>query len=161
MTAPAPAFAAAAQSLDTSGSRQARHALTAVARTSVGRRRLIAACARDYLSQVDRDRLPRGYDRPIADDRRNRADAFRMRRGNTLARLLGLAVRPDDADLPDTARAVLAELEKPVVRLAEVAAATGQPAVVAFLHILAPAVQSPSRRLVAAGYVRRSAGSAS
>ncbi|MFJ9799895.1 hypothetical protein [Streptomyces sp. NPDC101145] len=120
----------------TYGNRKVRHALTAFARTSSARRRLIAVCAADYLSQVDRERLPRGYDQPIADDRRNRADAYRMRRGDTLARLLGLAVRPDDADLPDVARAVLAAAEAPVRRLTALAATTGQPLFVAISHLI-------------------------
>jgi hypothetical protein len=116
--------------------RKTRHALTALTRTSPGRRRLIAACAAEYLSQVDRERLPRGYDQPIADDRANRADAYRMRRGDTLARLLGLSVRPDDASLPDVARAVLAAVDTPVRDLTTQATATGQPVLVAIAHLI-------------------------
>lgn len=120
----------------TAQERQARHALTALARTTPGRRRLIATCAEDYLSQVERRRLPVGHDRPIADDRANRADAYRMRRGDVLARLLGLAVHCSDGNLPGAARAVLAAVNTPVDRLVRDAKATGAPGLVALLHCL-------------------------
>lgn len=117
--------------------RQVRHALAALSRASVGRQRLVRRAASDYLSQIDRVKLPLGCDRPIWDDDRNRSDAFRMRRGDLLAKLLGIACRPSDRHLPGTARAVLAELDAPVRQLTEKARATGQPHLVAVLHLLA------------------------
>lgn len=117
--------------------RQVRHALTALSRASIGRQRLIRHAATAYLSQIDRAKLPLGYDRPIYDDDSNRSDAFRMRHGDLLAKLLGIACRPSDRHLPATARAVLAELDAPVRQLTETARATGQPHVVAALHLLA------------------------
>ena len=116
--------------------RQISHALTALARTTPGRRRVIQAAAEKYLAQVERRWLPVGYTHPIDDDRLNRVDAFRMRRGDTLARMLGLACRPDDEHLPDTARAVLAAINAPVDRLMAAATASGFPAAVALVHIL-------------------------
>ncbi|MEV0917866.1 hypothetical protein AB0I93_26860 [Streptomyces sp. NPDC049967] len=114
---------------------QARHARAALATTAPGRRRVIQAAAEEYLSQIERRRLPVGYDRPIGDDRQNRADAYQMRRGETFARMLGIACRPSDTDLPNTARAVLAELTAPVAELTARAVATGQPAAIALLHL--------------------------
>lgn len=119
----------------TAQAQQISHALNALARTTPGRRRVIQACAEAYLSQVDRRRLPAAYRYPILDDRLNRADAFRMRRGDTLARMLGLAVRPDDPYLPDTARAVLAAIDAPVDRLTAAATASGQPHLIAVLWL--------------------------
>ncbi|MGW4256908.1 hypothetical protein [Streptomyces californicus] len=116
--------------------RQTSHALTMLAATTPGRRRVIQAAAEEYLSQIDRDRLPLGYDVPITDDHYNRVDAYRMRGGRTFARMLGIACQPSDPQLPDTARAVLAAITAPVDRLTERAATTGQPAAVALLHIL-------------------------
>jgi hypothetical protein len=115
--------------------RQIRHALTALASITPGRRRVIQAAAEDYLAQVDRRRLPVGYQAPIVDDRNNRADAFRMRRGDAFARMLGLAVRPADEHLPNTARAVLAAINEPVDRLTDAAHCTDNPAAVAITYI--------------------------
>ncbi|MFF4369652.1 hypothetical protein [Streptomyces sp. NPDC001594] len=118
--------------------RQLDHALTAIARTTPGRRRYIADAAGEYLSQVDGHTLPLGYDVPFPADlaHANRSDAFRMRRGCTVAAMLGLAVRPSDPYLPDTARAIIDAVNAPVDRLTETAHTTGAPAVVALLHIL-------------------------
>lgn len=116
--------------------RQIRHALTALTHTTPARRHTIAAAAADYLSQIDHHRLPVGYRAPITDERTNRIDAYRMRRGHQFARMLGLGVRPDDAHLPATARAVLDQLDAPVIRLTAAAETTGAPGVVALLHIL-------------------------
>ncbi|MEU7597306.1 hypothetical protein AB0B79_30380 [Streptomyces sp. NPDC039022] len=122
---------------DTAQTRQTRHALTALTRTSRGRRHLIRACAEDYLAQVDRRRLPMGCNLPIRSDRANRADAFQMRRGDLLAKLLGLAVRPDDEHLPDTARVVIAAYVEPVTALAEAARLSGDPIGVAVAYVVA------------------------
>lgn len=116
--------------------RQTRHALAMLATTTPGRRRVIQAAAEEYLSQIDRRRLPMGYDVPITLDHSNRADAYRMRRGDVFARMLGISCQPSDADLPDTARAVLAAINTTVTQLSAHAEVTGQPAAVAFLHIL-------------------------
>ncbi|MFE7105611.1 hypothetical protein ACFU98_10700 [Streptomyces sp. NPDC057575] len=121
--------------MSTADQRQAQHALAALAHTSPGRRRLIAACAEEYLSQVDRRRLPLGWGQPITDDHFNRADAYEMRRGNVFARMLGISCRPSDPQLPDTARAVLAAIDAPVRKLTATAVATGQPRLVAALYI--------------------------
>ncbi|MFD4257742.1 hypothetical protein ACFWR9_08920 [Streptomyces sp. NPDC058534] len=115
--------------------RQTRHALTALAHTTPHRRRVIQSAAEDYLSQIDRRRLPIGWNVPIADDRYNRVDAYRLRRGDTFARMLGISCTASDDRLPDTARAVLAVLDAPVARLVARAEATGQPAAVALLHM--------------------------
>lgn len=121
--------------------RQIRHALTALTRTTPGRRRVIQAAAEEYLSQIDRRILPMGYDWHFpanpAGDRRNRGDAFRMRRGNTFARMLGIACQPTDPHLPLTARVILAEIDAPVRRLTAAATASGQPLLVATLHLIA------------------------
>ena len=114
--------------------RQTRHALTALARTTPGRRRIIQRAAKDYLSQVERRRLPLGCNTPLTNDHGNRADAFRMRRGDLFARMLGLAVHPVDQHLPGTARAVLAALDAPVQQLTSAAAVSGQPLLVAMAH---------------------------
>jgi hypothetical protein len=118
--------------------RQIAHALAALARTTPGRRRFIQAAAEEYLSQVDRRVLPRGYDMPIATEAGNRADAYRMRRGWTVAQMLGIACRPSDRHLPATARAVLAAIDAPVQQLTAAATATGQPLLVAVLHVALP-----------------------
>lgn len=115
--------------------RQTTHALTALARTTPSRRRAIAAAATTYLSQVDRHRLPVGYAHPIGDDHANRADAYRMRGGAIMARLLGISCHPTDRHLPDTARAVLAAVDAPVQQLMERATTTGQPLLVAIAHV--------------------------
>ncbi|MFI7315165.1 hypothetical protein [Streptomyces hygroscopicus] len=114
--------------------RQIRHALTALAHTTPGRRRVIQAAAEDYLAQIDRRRLPVGYNRAILSDHDNRADAYRMRRGQTFARMLGLAVHPADEHLPDTARAALEAIDAPVRQLTAAATASGQPLLVAVAH---------------------------
>jgi hypothetical protein len=100
-----------------------------------GRRRVVQAAAEEYLSQVDRHRLPVGYDLPISDDHRNRADAYRMRQGNTFTRMLGIGCQPSDAQLPNTARAVLAEIDAPVDRLVQAATESGRPELVALLWV--------------------------
>ncbi|MFE2019864.1 hypothetical protein ACFW9O_17695 [Streptomyces sp. NPDC059499] len=117
--------------------RQTSHALAMLATTATGRRHVIRAAADEYLSQVDRHRLPVGYSQPIVDDRSNRGDAYEMRRGDVFARMLGIACQPSDAQLPDTARAVLAAIDAPVTALITRAETTGQPLIVALLHILA------------------------
>jgi len=126
--------------------RQIRHALTALAATTPSRRGFIARAAADYLSQVDRRRLPVGYREPIFDDRSNRADAYRMRGGDTLARMLGLAVRPSDEHLPATARAVLAATNANVDRLTEAAHRTGAPGAVATLYVLTGTIPTGAAR---------------
>lgn len=123
--------------------RQTRHALTALTALTPGRRHVLQAAAEEYLSQVDRRRLPLGYDLPITLDHSNRADAYRMRRGETFARMLGIACQPSDADLPNTARAVLAAINGPVDQLAARAITTGQPTAVALLHILGATDSDP------------------
>jgi hypothetical protein len=115
--------------------RQTRHALTALTHTTPGRRRIIQAAADNYLSQIDRRRLPVGYNQPIIDDRANHADAYRMRQGDTFARMLGIACHPADEHLPDTARAVLATIDAPVRELTAAAYASGQPVLVAVLWL--------------------------
>ncbi|MFE2930638.1 hypothetical protein [Streptomyces sp. NPDC059278] len=119
----------------TSDQRQTQHALTALAHTTPGRRRLIATCAEEYLAQVDHKRLPVGYQRAILNDRSNRADAYRMRRGEQLAQMLGISCRPSDPQLPDTARAVIGAVDTPVRKLTATAVATGQPHLIAALYI--------------------------
>ncbi|MEU7156034.1 hypothetical protein AB0A98_06255 [Streptomyces chrestomyceticus] len=121
----------------TDQTRQTRHALTVLAHTSTGRQRLIRACAEDYLSQVDRQCLPIGCNLPIRSNRANRADAFRYRRGDLLARLLGLAVRPDDEHLPDTARAVIAAYDEPVTALTDAAHLNGDPVGITVAYVIA------------------------
>ncbi|MGW7247726.1 hypothetical protein [Streptomyces decoyicus] len=121
--------------------RQTRHALTALARTTPGRRRVIQTAAENYLAQVDRRTLPIGWAIPITNDRFNRVDAFRMRRGDVLARLLGLAVQPADEHLPHTARAVLAAINATVDQLTQAAHRTGNPAAVAIGHVLTGATR--------------------
>jgi hypothetical protein len=118
--------------------RQLDHALTALAVASPGRRRYIAAAAQEYLDQIDGRRLPMGYDRPfhVSAAARNRADAFRMRRGSTVAAMLGLAVQPSDEHFPTTLRAIITAVDAPVTTLVEAARTTGAPAAVALLHIL-------------------------
>ncbi|MFH8752962.1 hypothetical protein ACH4GK_17795 [Streptomyces rimosus] len=127
----------AEQRTDASQSRQMRHALTALAKVSPGQRRRIREAAEEYLSQVEYRRLPAGYKRPLIDERVNRADAFKLRRGNLLARLLGISCRPDDEDLPDTARAVIAACEAPVTALTEAAQSSGDPVGVAVAYVVA------------------------
>lgn len=116
-------------------SRQTRHALTALARTTPGRRNLIAARAAKYVAQIDRRILPLGHDAPIGNDRLNRIDAYRMRGGDQVARMLGIACRPEDTSLPNTARAVLDAVDATPRRLAALAHATGHPHLVAALHV--------------------------
>ncbi|WP_406004405.1 hypothetical protein [Streptomyces sp. NBC_00987] len=124
--------------------RQAQHALKMLATVTPGRRRVIEAAATEYLSQIDRRRLPLGWNQPITDDRYNRVDAYRMRRGHVLARMLGISCRPSDPQLPDTARAVLAAIDAAPRRLTDLARTTGQPALVALLHMVGtvPALSS-------------------
>ncbi|MFD5875678.1 hypothetical protein [Streptomyces sp. NPDC060322] len=121
---------------DAAVTRQASHALEMLATTTPGRRRVIQAAAEEYLSQVDRRRLPLGYDVPITLDHSNRADAYRMRRGHVFTQMLGIACKPSDADLPDTARAILAAIDATPMRLVGLAYTTGQPDLVALLHMV-------------------------
>jgi len=116
--------------------RQIRHALNALARTTPGRRRAIQAAAENYLSQINRHRLPVGYNQPIPDDRINRADAYRMRQGSTLTRMLGISCHPTDEHLPATARAVLAAIDAPIRHLANAATTTGEPVTVAVAYLV-------------------------
>ncbi|WP_405699115.1 hypothetical protein OG209_05335 [Streptomyces sp. NBC_01383] len=118
------------------GTAQTRHALAMLATTAPGRRRVIQAAAEEYLSQIERRRLPLGWNIPITDDRYNRVDAYRMRRGEVFARMLGISCQPSDAQLPDTARAVLAAIDATPQHLADLAQVTGQPALVALLHLV-------------------------
>lgn len=124
--------------------RQTSHALTALATLTPGRRHVIQAAAEEYLSQIDRRRLPLGYDQPITDDRINRADAYQMRRGDVFTRMLGIACQPSDAQLPDTARAVLAAIDAPVTELTTRAEATGHPDLIALLHLLGATDSDPN-----------------
>ncbi|MFF0629814.1 hypothetical protein [Streptomyces sp. NPDC004296] len=123
-------------------SRQTRHALTALARTTPARRRLIRTCAEEYLSQIDRHRLPMGYGQPMLYDPANRSDAYRMRRGAQLAGMLGISCRPDDKDLPETARAVVAAVDATVHELTAVAHCIGDPVGIAVAYVVA-AVRQP------------------
>ncbi|MEU8623271.1 hypothetical protein [Streptomyces sp. NPDC048669] len=123
---------------------QARHALAMLATTAPGRRRVIQAAAEEYLSQIDGHRLPVGWNQPITDDRYNRVDAYRMRQGGTFARMLGIACQPSDAQLPDTARAILAAIDATPQRLADLARVTGQPGLVALLHLVGATPPSAS-----------------
>ncbi|MFD3717253.1 hypothetical protein [Streptomyces sp. NPDC058674] len=116
--------------------RQLDHALTALAATTPGRRRYIAAEAERYLAQVERRRRPYGYRRDYRDDMINRRDAFEMRGGATVAAMLGLAVRPSDPQFPSTARAIITAVGAPVDQLIETARTTGAPAAVALVHLL-------------------------
>ncbi|MCX5587569.1 hypothetical protein [Streptomyces erythrochromogenes] len=126
---------------NTPARRQLDHALTALARMSPGLRRYTAEAAQEYLDQIDGRRLPMGYDRPFGPglEAANRADAFRMRRGNTVAAMLGLAVQPADKHFPTTLRAIVTAVDAPVDRLVETARTTGAPAAVALVHLLAGA----------------------
>jgi hypothetical protein len=123
---------------NTPARRQLDHALTALAHMSPGLRRYTAEAAREYLDQIDGRRLPLGYDRPFPtwDGARNRADAYRMRRGNTVAAMLGLAVQPWDPNFPTTLRAIVTAVDAPVDRLMQAAHTTGAPAAVALVHLL-------------------------
>ncbi|MGW5816497.1 hypothetical protein [Streptomyces noursei] len=123
-------------------SRQAQHALTALARTTPTRRRLIRECAEEYLSQIDRHRLPVGCRWPIGYDPANRADAYRMRRGLQFAGMLGISCRPDDEDLPATARAVVAAVDATLHELTAVAHCAGDPVGIAVAYVVA-AVRQP------------------
>ncbi|MFE2323605.1 hypothetical protein ACFXD5_06725 [Streptomyces sp. NPDC059385] len=118
--------------------RQLDHALTALARTTPGRRRYIAEAATEYLDQIDGRRLPMGYDRPFppALAAANRSDAFRMRRGDTVAAMLGLAVQPSDPNFPTTLRAIVTAVDTRVDRLVQAAHTTSAPAAIALAHIL-------------------------
>lgn len=118
--------------------RQLDHVLTALASMSPGRRRYIAEAAQEYLDQIDGRRLPMGYDRPFPAScaAANRADAYRMRRGCTVAAMLGLAVQPYDEHFPTTVRAVITAIDAPVDRLMQAAHTTGAPAAVALVHLL-------------------------
>ncbi|MEU1071896.1 MULTISPECIES: hypothetical protein [unclassified Streptomyces] len=136
--APAPDAASLAPSRALS--RQLRHALAALDGMSSGRREQLREAAEGYLAQVDRRRLPVGCDRAIGWDPANRADAFRMRGGQTFARMLGLGVRPNDPHLPDVARAVLAQLDMVPSELAALGSASGDPVTVGVLW-MATAVQ--------------------
>lgn len=120
----------------TPATRQTRHALTALAALTPGRRRVVQATAEEYLSQIEHRSLPIGWNRPITGDRYNRVDAYRHRRGHIFARMLGIACQPQDPHLPDTARAVLAAIDAPVAELVARAQTTGHPGLVALLHIL-------------------------
>lgn len=122
--------------------RQARHALTALTTTSPGRRQLIAACAEDYLAQIDRRVLPVGWTQPITNDHYNRADAYRLRSGDQFARMLGIACQPSDPHLPDTARTVLAAINSPVTELTNAATVTGDPVGIAVLYVITGTVPS-------------------
>ncbi|MFE7485486.1 hypothetical protein [Streptomyces sp. NPDC057552] len=104
-------------------------------KTTPGRRRYIQAAAEEYLSQIDRRRLPVGYDVPITGDRDNRIDAYRMRRGDVFARMLGISCTASDPQLPDTARAVLAQIDAPVCQLVQAAVESGSPELVALLWV--------------------------
>ncbi|WP_431999298.1 hypothetical protein [Streptomyces sioyaensis] len=127
--------------------RQTRHALTALAATTPGRRARIRRYAEDYLSQIDRRRLPLGCCQPITCDRGNRVDAFRMRGGEQLARFLGLAVQSSDPHLPDTARAVIAALDGPTVaQLTDAAHRTGDPLGVATLYVITGTIPTGAAR---------------
>lgn len=116
--------------------RQLDHALTALAATTPGRRRYIAEAAAEYLDQIDGRRLPVGYNRPFTTGWINRGDAYRMRRGCTVAAMLGLAIQADDRHFPTTARAIITAVNAPVDRLVEVAYATDAPAAVALAHLI-------------------------
>ncbi|MFD9569968.1 hypothetical protein ACFWBI_09000 [Streptomyces sp. NPDC059982] len=122
--------------ITTPARRQLDHALTALARTTPGRRRYIRAAAANYLAQVDHRILPVGYDRPIYGDWANRADAYEMRGGRTVAAMLGLAVRPTDADFPTIARAIVTAVDAPVDHLVQAARTSGAPAAIALLHLV-------------------------
>lgn len=121
--------------------RQLDHALSALAATTPGRRRYTAEAAQEYLDQIDGRRLPMGYNRPFGPgfESANRSDAFRMRRGCTVAAMLGLAVQPNDEHFPTTLRAIITAVSAPVDELVEAARTTGAPAVVALVHLLAGA----------------------
>jgi hypothetical protein len=129
--------------------RQTSHALTALANMTPGRRRLIAACAEAYLAQVDRRVLPMGYDQPIFTDAGNRGDAYRMRRGEQFAQMLGISCRPANADLPATARAVLAAIDSPVRNLTAAAVESGDPIGVAVAYLVASTIHSQGSRPLA------------
>ncbi|MBT2449464.1 hypothetical protein J7F03_20705 [Streptomyces sp. ISL-43] len=135
-TAPTPATEPSQNA--TPARRQLNHALTALAATTPGRRRYIAEAAQEYLDQIDGRRLPLGYDRPFPawDGARNRSDAYRMRRGCTVAAMLGLAIQSHDEHFPTTARAIITAVNAPIDRLVEAAHTTGAPAAVALAHIL-------------------------
>ena len=86
--------------------RRTRHAVDAALATSPARRAAIIAHAERYLAQTDRLTLPAGCSEPIANDLRNRLDAYRMHGGAALIRYLGLSITPDDPALPGILRAV-------------------------------------------------------
>lgn len=120
----------------TTGQRQTQHALTALARTTPGRRRLIAACAEEYLTQVERRAFPFGWDGPVADDPYSRANAYWNRRGRQFAQMLGISCQPSDRNLPATARAVIDAVTAPVRQLTAAAARSGNPAAVAVAYVV-------------------------
>lgn len=124
------------RSSDSPQARQLQHALTALAATAPGRRRYIATEAERYLAQVERRQRPYGYRRDIRLDTMNRADAFEMRGGATVAAMLGLSVRPSDPHFPATARAIITAVGAPVDQLIDTARTTGAPAAVALVHLL-------------------------
>ncbi|MBT2467820.1 hypothetical protein J7E97_08025 [Streptomyces sp. ISL-66] len=128
---------------------RARHAIAAFARTSSGKQRLIRAAAEEYLSQIDRRRLPVGYGRAILDDYANRIDAYEMRQGHVFTKMLGLSIRPGDAALPEIARTVLAAADATVEELVSAAKASGDPAGLAVAWIVSAAA-SHVRQLSAA-----------
>ncbi|MFE2555998.1 hypothetical protein ACFXGT_08170 [Streptomyces sp. NPDC059352] len=116
---------------------QTKHALTVLAAATPGRRRHIAAAAEDYLGQIDRRRLPIGFKRAILDDGLNRIDAYHLRHGHEFAKALGLGGGENNPGLGEVARAVLAAIDAPIQRLTACATQTGQPILVAVLHVAA------------------------
>ncbi|MEV6569950.1 hypothetical protein [Streptomyces sp. NPDC051577] len=124
------------QPTDSPARRQLDHALTALAATTPGRRRYIAAQAERYLAQVERRQRPAGYRRDYHNDVMNRRDAFEIRGGATVAVMLGLSIRPSDPQFPGIARAIVTAVNAPVDQLVEAAHTTGAPAAIALVHIL-------------------------
>ncbi|MFE9137828.1 hypothetical protein [Streptomyces sp. NPDC007355] len=102
--------------------RKTRHALTALTRTSHGRRRIIHRAATRYLTA----------DTHTTEDRLH---ALIWHGGDTLIRMLGLGIHSTDPRLPDIARTVLDHLDAPVRQLTAYATTTGQPALIATAHV--------------------------
>ncbi|MFH8581686.1 hypothetical protein [Streptomyces zaomyceticus] len=102
--------------------RKTLHALTALTHTTHGRRRIIHRAATRYLATQPHD----------PDSCRH---AYVWAEGDTLARMLGLAIHPTDTALPGIARTVLDRLDTPTRQLTAYATTTGQPQLIALAHI--------------------------
>lgn len=118
-------------------------AITMISATDHDDRATIEHQLRRYVGQLAGTALPVGCNQPITPitGHHNIADAWRML-GHRLAQTLGI---PSTAtEFPDTARGILAALDAPITQLTALAAATGQPALVALTHVAAGFATSPT-----------------